>query len=333
MKLIWKLLAASALAASLGMTASAHAQTAALPNLGSSKAALAKESLKKDAVCTECHDETEKAPVLSLYQTRYGLRGDARTPSCQSCHGESLRHVKEGPQTGASGASRFRPAPDVNFKKGALAANEDGERSAQCLSCHKGSKRHNWDGDPHQINGISCNDCHKVHRGTDPVMNKKTQAEVCFTCHKEQRADSHKISTHPMANGKVTCSDCHNAHGSSGPKLMKKNTPNETCYQCHAEKRGPFLFEHQPVVEDCASCHSPHGSNITPLLKSRAPFLCAECHDGTHASGTPVGPNAAGTQGGLKTTAPSKNLVGRSCMNCHNQIHGSNSPAGGYFQR
>jgi DmsE family decaheme c-type cytochrome len=138
----------------------------------------------------------------------------------------------------------------------------------------------------------------------------------------------------------VGCSDCHNPHGSTGPKLLKKNTVTETCYQCHAEKRGPFLFEHQPVPEDCANCHTPHGSNIAPLLKSRAPFLCQECHDGTHASGTPAGPNTAGRQGGLSTVGPSgatiypsKNLVGNACMNCHRQVHGSNSPAGGYFQR
>ncbi len=42
---------------------------------------------------------------------------------------------------------------------------------------------------------------------------------------------------------------------------------NETCYTCHADKRGPFLWEHQPVNEDCTNCHTPHGSNITPLLK------------------------------------------------------------------
>ena len=132
----------------------------------------------------------------------------------------------------------------------------------------------------------------------------------------------------------MVCSDCHNPHGSTGPKLVKKNSVNETCYQCHAEKRGPFLFEHRPAVEDCTNCHTPHGSNVAPLLKTRPPMMCQQCHDGTHASASPAGPNVAGRQGGLTAAAgPSKNLVGRACMNCHSQIHGSNSPAGGYFQR
>jgi predicted CXXCH cytochrome family protein len=66
---------------------------------------------------------------------------------------------------------------------------------------------------------------------------------------------------------------------------MVKNTITETCYTCHAEKRGPFLWEHAPVVEDCTNCHSPHGSNVTPLLKTRAPMLCQTCHTSDHAKG------------------------------------------------
>jgi len=92
------------------------------------------------------------------------------------------------------------------------------------------------------------------------------------------------------------------------------------------------LFEHQPVVENCANCHTPHGSNITPLLKDRPPFLCQDCHDGPHASATPVGPNAAGKSTGY-TGSASANNMGRACMNCHVQVHGSNSPAGAYLQR
>lgn len=171
-----------------------------------------------------------------------------------------------------------------------------------------------------------------MHTKDDKVRNKKTQAEVCYTCHKQQRAESHKVSTHPLDVAKIACSDCHNPHGSAGPKLLKKNTVVETCFTCHAEKRGPYLFEHQPVTEDCTNCHTPHGSNISPLLKSRAPFLCVECHDGPHASGSIVGPNAAGKQFAPSIT-PSNNNVGRACMNCHVQVHGSNSPAGGYLQR
>jgi DmsE family decaheme c-type cytochrome len=307
-------------------------------NLGGefSKATAAKDNLKKDAICTRCHDESENAPILSIYQTKHGVKGDARTPSCQSCHGESESHVKGivDPST------KIRKAPEVIFKKGTYSKSNDHIRADQCLACHKGTNRNNWDGGAHQVNGLACNDCHKVHVPQDPILNKKTQTLTCFSCHPEQKADSHKISTHPIDVNKVVCSDCHNPHGTTGTKLLKKNTINEVCFSCHAEKRGPFLFEHQPVTEECTNCHTPHGSNIAPLLKTRPPFLCQECHDGTHASPTPAGRNVAGFQGGLANTNrsgvaqfPSANLTGRACMNCHVMVHGSNSPAGGFLQR
>lgn len=284
---------------------------------------VAKAALARDAVCTACHNESWRTPVLAIYQTKHGVKADARTPGCQTCHGESAGHLKEGPGT----------KPDVVFKKGPYELSDDRVRAGQCLTCHKGTARTHWDGSPHQNNQLACNDCHQVHAPVDRVLAKKTQTEVCFACHKEQRADSYKISSHPIKEGKVVCSDCHNPHGSSGPSLVKKNTINETCWTCHADKRGPFLFEHQPVVENCAYCHMPHGSNISPLLVSRSPWLCQSCHDGQHSSETAIGRNAAGNQAGLVNANPSNQALGRGCLNCHSEIHGSNSPNGGYLQR
>ena len=334
---IRKLLAACLMIGGIGVTATLWAADGKLPdtNMGGSapKTSVAQEALKKDAVCTRCHDESEPTSLLSIYQTKHGVRGDARTPTCQSCHGESEKHLKGDPNV------KGRAAPDVVFKKGTYSASDEQVRSEQCLTCHKGTNRTRWDGGQHEASGLACNNCHQIHQPTDKVLAKKTQAEVCFTCHKEQRADTHKISTHPLDAGKMSCTDCHNAHGSGGPKLLKKNTINETCWTCHAEKRGPFLWEHQPVSEDCTNCHTPHGSNLTPLLKNRAPMLCDDCHDGPHNSQAPYGAGLAGTQG-TKVTNPltnannaSSSAAGRSCLNCHVMIHGTNSPAGALLHR
>ena len=327
-----------------GLLTSSGIFAAELPDLGepSAKATLratSAEALSKDAVCTKCHDSSEVKPVLSIYQTKHGVKGDPRTPTCQGCHGASDAHVKN------TGGKATRNMPDVVFgaKRGSSGAYPPNEAKAQntaCLSCHnKDSKRTHWDGGAHNVNDVACTSCHTLHTAHDKVRDKKTQPEVCFTCHKDQRAQSKKISHHAIGEGKVACSDCHNPHGSAGSKLLKKNTVNETCFTCHAEKRGPFLWEHQPVTEDCTTCHTPHGSNITPLLKSRAPFMCQECHDGPHVSPTPVAGNAAGKQGGqtqVGTTAtglPSENNTGRACMNCHSMVHGSNHPAGALLHR
>jgi DmsE family decaheme c-type cytochrome len=332
MRVIRKTLAACLFIGSLVAASSPWAADSNLPetNFGNtSKTSQAKDSLKKDAICTRCHDESEATPILSIYQTKHGVKGDARTPTCQSCHGESEKHLKGDPNV------KGRAAPDIVFKKGVYPISDEKDRAEPCLTCHKGTKRTHWDGSQHQNSGVACNSCHETHQPVDKVLGKLTQTQVCFTCHKEQRADIHKISTHPIEVGKVACADCHNPHGSAGNKLVKRNTVNETCWSCHAEKRGPFLWEHQPATEDCTNCHTPHGSNIAPLLKSRAPFLCDECHDGPHNSQAPYGKAAAGLQGGLlpSNSNPSTSAVGRACMNCHSMVHGSNSPAGAFLHR
>ena len=234
-----------------------------------------------DARCTRCHDAEDNPQILEIGKSKHGVRGDARTPTCTSCHGESESHVNKPAD------ATERPKPDRTFTKHSTTPID--VRNDACLSCHKGTARTRWEGSAHHNNQIACADCHQAHAAVDRV-------------------------------------------------LVKKNTINETCHMCHADKRGPFLWEHQPVVENCANCHTPHGSNFTPLLISRSPWLCQSCHDGQHSSENPIGRNAAGNQAGFvgnpaTGNAPSNQASGRGCLNCHSVIHGSNSPQGGFFQR
>ncbi len=286
--------------------------------------------LTRDALCTACHDQSWRTPVLSIYQTPHGNRADARAPSCQSCHGESEAHRND-----PAGAH-----PDVVFAAGSKNVSPAQERNSACLNCHQTGLRMHWAGSEHETRDVSCSNCHTVHAPRDPVLAKATQPDVCFVCHKTQRAQVHRISRHPVLEGKVTCSDCHNPHGSTGPKLLVKNSVNETCYTCHAEKRGPFLWEHSPVVDDCTNCHTPHGSNNTPLLKVRPPWLCQQCHSGDHGAAINSGANLPGgnatTVNGtlpLGNQSPRAQTNARACLNCHVLVHGSNHPAGAKFQR
>jgi DmsE family decaheme c-type cytochrome len=288
--------------------------------------------LRGDAKCTKCHDASDDYPVLAIGQTRHGVKADGRTPTCTSCHGESDRHVNK-----PEGVT-VRPKPDVMFKgkskTEAVAINQ------VCLTCHESGQRAHWSGSAHEGRDLSCVSCHAVHTPHDKVLAKDTQPEVCFACHKTERAQTHRISTHPLAAGKMGCSDCHNPHGSTGPKLLVKESVNDTCYVCHAEKRGPFLWEHGPVTDDCTNCHTPHGSTNAPLLKARAPWLCQQCHSGDHGknlySGANLPSGSVTTINGLQGQAnksPPAQLNGRACLNCHVLVHGSNHPAGAKFQR
>ena len=296
--------------------------------------ATAAEPLKGVALCVSCHDSED---LTDMSRSTHGFAADKRAPDCIACHGKSDEHANQ-----PEGASPL-PKPDVTFgkafgKNSAVAAQS---RNQVCQNCHdKDSKRALWSGSQHHMANVTCDTCHKTHANKDKIVSKAAQAEVCYTCHKEQRAQVNKPSHHPIPEGKMTCSDCHNVHGSTGPKLAKRDTFTETCYTCHAEKRGPFVQQHSPVADDCSNCHNSHGSVIAGMLKARAPMLCQQCHT-PHVAGD-IG--AVGGQAGvfgrpaagqsvpqITNMSNGKNVVnmwqGRSCMNCHTQVHGSNSPS------
>lgn len=269
--------------------------------------------LKGDAKCTSCHDESDGPELLRIGKTKHGTRADGRTPTCVSCHGESDKHVNKPDSV------QDRPPVDRSYsKKSKLTADE---KSATCTGCHKGGKHMNWNSSAHATRDVACTSCHKVHDGHDKVRDKKTQAEVCYTCHKTQRAELNRPSHHPIPEGKMTCSDCHNAHGSAGQKALVKDTTNATCFTCHAEKRGPFVHNHNPVQEDCGICHNPHGTTTTGLLKVRPPFLCQQCHEATSHRGNM--PSA--TKGAIADEKGIGVILGLGCVSCH-QPHGTNNP-------
>lgn len=277
--------------------------------------------LRGDAVCTACHNEYWPYPVFKIGRTKHGTIADHRTPTCTSCHGESIAHREEGTE---------ETKPDRYFSKDSITPVS--ERNAACLTCHQGGIRMLWAGSTHESEDLACASCHQVHTDNDKVRTARGQPGVCFTCHKLKRVEFSKPSRHPLLEGKVICSDCHNPHGSAGPNLMKRDTVVDTCFQCHAEKRGPFIWNHLPVTENCALCHNPHGTNVASLLKRRPPLLCQQCHEPTdHRGAVPTFADVGSSRQGRNIT------LARACLNCHTSIHGSNNPsasgAGREFRR
>lgn len=268
--------------------------------------------LRGDKACTECHDEADAPEQLAIGKTRHGTTADSRTPTCTTCHGASEQHRKE-----AGRGSGPAPKVDVGFTSKSPATTE--ARNAACLSCHQGATRIFWQNSTHGKRDVACASCHKIHDGHDKVRDKTAQTDVCFTCHKEQRAQMARPSHHPVPEGSMACSSCHNVHGDN-PSQLAKASVNETCFTCHMEKRGPFVHNHEPVAEDCTICHNPHGTTVANLLKARAPFLCQECH--SHASHPG---QVAGLPTGQTTSTSLMGTAARGCLNCHTNIHGGNS--------
>jgi DmsE family decaheme c-type cytochrome len=277
--------------------------------------------------CLSCHDPDSDSPgftTAGIFKTKHAQRGNVHAPfgkgglQCEACHGPGARHATRGSN---------KKATINNFKATSFLTTQ--ERNQACLSCHQDQMRNAWHVGAHDRNQLACTDCHKIHTDHDQVRDKTAQADVCFTCHKEQRADFQKTSTHPVRFGLMACSACHNAHGSSSVAMLIKPTLNQTCYSCHAEKRGPLLWEHAPVVEDCSLCHSVHGSVHRALLTKSPPLLCQQCH--SQAGHPSVARTPAGLPTGGGTGAVF--IVAGSCTNCHTQVHGSNHPAGAKLLR
>lgn len=257
-----------------------------------------------------------------IFMTRHASRLDPDAPfggeQCEACHGPSQTHV-EAQQRGESGL----PAIVFGIDSPTPAHNQN----EICLGCHSSRGRLAWESSTHQSAGIPCSACHQVHAGRDPMLDMEAQQSRCFDCHPRRRTDTLKTSSHPLRFAGMGCSDCHDPHNGEHDFLLRQPTVNDTCYTCHAEKQGPYLWEHAPASENCSLCHEPHGSNHAPLLRKRPPLLCQQCHA---ADGHP---SLALTSEAVDDGGMNRFLLGRGCLNCHSQIHGSNHPSGATLHR
>ena len=267
--------------------------------------------------CKGCHEEA----FHKFEATRMGRlflkqpRNTAERLACENCHGPGQKHVEAGGGKGVGGM--------ITFAKNDKTPVE--QRNAMCTTCHSKGPHLFWKGSAHETRDVACTGCHKVMEDVSPrfQLARVTEIETCGTCHLQARAKQMRSSHMPVREGKMTCTSCHNPHGTVTPSLLKEVSLNNTCYTCHAEKRGPFLWVHAPVNESCANCHDPHGSNHESMLKVAKPRLCQQCHIETRHPTSPYG----------RDTGSLKFVMGRACVSCHAVIHGSNHPSGFAFTR
>ncbi len=266
--------------------------------------------------CLECHKQMagpfNESGMGKLTGAR--ARTEHEKKGCEACHGPGKEHANSGGEDKA-GMITFRRKDKTPVA----------DRNAACLQCHEKTARTLWKGSAHEARNVACTDCHSVmHPGKERgSLAKATVLATCGNCHKEKRAAMAKYSHMPLGEGKMECTSCHSPHGSPNEKLLVASSVNDTCFGCHAEKRGPFMWEHMPVTENCANCHDSHGSNRQRMLKVAPPRLCQQCHPTAH---------------GASVARPSDQVMSRftynkACVNCHSVLHGSNHPAGAFFTR
>jgi DmsE family decaheme c-type cytochrome len=283
------------------------AQAQPQPQGAGQTAAAAPAGYAGEETCLACHEGQ------SYSGTAHGLRFKERTPAanhgCESCHGPGQAHAESGDRTLIRTFDRDTP-PEVI--------------SDSCTSCHNRGQHALWDGSQHDQRNISCATCHSVHapKGAGQLKTRN-QMELCSSCHRNVTNKQHRFSHMPVREGGMTCSSCHNVHGSTNVRLLRAGTTiDESCTSCHADKRGPYLWEHAPVTESCTTCHDSHGSNNDRMLVSKQPFLCQRCHVTSRHPPTVY-------EGYLLQNSQNANkITGRSCTVCHQMVHGSNAPSG-----
>ena len=278
--------------------------------------------------CALCHEPQAK----SVAHTKHGKLGGleswkGKVTGCETCHGPGKAHVE----------AEGDPTKIISFKK-----MSSKNVSETCLACHAGKEAHNnFRRGEHWRNNVGCTDCHTAHGAeyakaapesiafvasathqnpgvSEEKMLKASEPQLCMTCHNETKQQFSKPFHHKVLEGTMTCSDCHNPHGGFEQKQTKLALgADASCIKCHANKAGPFVFEHGPLkLEGCTACHAPHGATNARLLKRPSVRqTCFECHTGISdelAPGVPSRHNQA-------------QLREQQCTVCHSAIHGSNS--------
>ena len=257
--------------------------------------------------CTACHDEIVAGMKNQIHMRIARFEAGGRLVGCEGCHGNGAAHAEQAD-------------PELIF-----GFDEPGDQKA-CLTCHAGGHLLEWPVSAHAAQGVECLDCHTVHGEDRPL-------DACQTCHGDVVTQTRMPSHHPIQEGKMSCASCHDAHAGTEMQLKTGHQRvNDLCYQCHLDKEGPFVFEHEPVVEDCRTCHTPHGSVADNLLVANEPMLCLQCHDLHFHAGYRASEAEEVDVGGIERDNPHgpfgfNRAMTTQCTQCHVRIHGSDLPS------
>lgn len=255
-------------------------------------------------ICAACHAELVKNFRRNPHQ-RADTRGPWKGRACEACHGPGAKHAESGAAADILNPAKLAPA-----------------RAEQtCLECHGAEISQRWHAaSAHSRNQVACTACHTVHGQPQQLTLKAPAAanRLCSSCHVAEWAEFQRPHAHALREGAMSCADCHDPHGgkqSGSLRIVSANEPG--CLRCHADKRGPFPFEHPPVrLEGCKACHEPHGSrNPRMLTRAEVRFLCLECHSNVGSR-----PALGGTPPALHDLQSPRY---RNCTICHTRIHGS----------
>ncbi len=317
-------------AVAIGCLAATGTSVAAMPGQEAAKIQPAQAphgAYAGTATCLTCHEDRGAALTQGPHSHAYRAGTPSAPFGCQACHGDTKAAL--GCEACHGPGKEHADAGGDKTKIRVFSSLSPSEASETCVSCHFRTEHTFWAGSQHDSRKVGCTTCHSIHAAVgDKQLKAASEPELCAKCHRSIVNKTMRFAHMPVREGKLTCTSCHNVHGASNVKLLNAGgSVSEFCVTCHAEKRGPVLWEHAPVTENCTTCHDPHGSNNERMLVAKPPFLCQRCHVTSRHPPTVY-------EGSLLNSSYNANkMFSRSCLVCHQQIHGSNAPSGKAFLR
>jgi len=201
--------------------------------------------LKKEvpALCIECHD-IKDASLQKAHQDQ-----PFATSNCVQCHNphesakpklmQTFLHV---PFESKTCESCHQPAKDGKV----VLTNNDSR--ALCLSCHE-DKAKQIEAAKVQHPGAQgdCLVCHNPHAGKSPAFMQPDPVKACLACHNNQVEQMKKAVLHQPAYVQG-CATCHKPHGSENQHLLRAQSANGLCLECHGPERSPNKLESEHLI-------------------------------------------------------------------------------------
>ncbi|HEX3661687.1 MAG TPA: multiheme c-type cytochrome [Acidobacteriaceae bacterium] len=190
-------------------------------------------SLPMQSSCLRCHMSAVQPSDAGTVNRYSGLPFLHAGITCESCHGDTTRHVLSGGK-----------APVINPAK--LDAED---RDSICISCHlEGDVSVERAGhtalDYRPGQAISEYLAYYVY--ADSNLTRRGVSEV------EQLSQS---TCKRMSGDKMSCASCHDPHFTPSPSERVAFFRSK-CLACHTTPG--FATSHHPAQPDCTSCHMPH---------------------------------------------------------------------------
>jgi predicted CXXCH cytochrome family protein len=262
------------------------------------------------AICIDCHDPKDAALIKAHQGQPFG------TANCLECHDPHQSASKKlmakfvhAPFGGGQCDSCHQASKDGKVVLTSPTAKEI------CLTCHS-DKSDTIDKSKVQHPGAAgdCTDCHNPHASKNPGLPKASPVEICLGCHADQAEQGKKAHLHQPAF-EQGCATCHEPHGGNNIHLLRADSPNKLCLECHGPDSVPAKLESEHLITIF------DGKIRLPedyFKKTKAPILPLRFGKGHPLEGHPV----SDVPDPSDTTKIRKQM---NCLTCH-QPHSSAQP-------